>query len=235
MIWQVPRIWEGGEVWILGGGPSVTKQFNIPDAIVDCVRSGERPPSIYSPYMKAIHNKHVIAINAAYLIGDWMDMVFFGDANFYLPHEERLAKWPKLKVSCHATTANVPWIKFLDKDTNHSRGISSNPGMVSWNTNSGSAAISIAANAGAKRIVLLGFDMSLDSNGFSHWHSEYKNSPRNSGIPPKPNPKDSPFHKHITGFHQIAIDAKLRGIEILNASPESVITELRKVNVKDIL
>ena len=60
MIWQVPHIWDEGEVWILGGGPSVTKQFEIPNSLVQEVVNGAKPPSAYSPYMSRIHKKHVI-------------------------------------------------------------------------------------------------------------------------------------------------------------------------------
>ena len=73
MIWSVPRMWEEGDVWILGGGPSVPRQFGIPEKVVQDVINGISPPSVYSPYMKALHDKHVIGINVAYLIGNWID------------------------------------------------------------------------------------------------------------------------------------------------------------------
>ena len=84
MRWTVPPIWEGDDVWILGGGPSVTMQFGIPNDVVEKVRKQELPPSVYSSYMKDIHNCHVIGINVAYLIGTWIDMVFFGDGKFFV-------------------------------------------------------------------------------------------------------------------------------------------------------
>lgn len=101
MIWQVPRMWEGGDVWIIGGGPSVPKQFGIPDEVVQDVIKGISPPSVYSPYMSFIHDKHVIGINVAYLIGNWIDIIFFGDIGFFLKHQQGLASFPGLKVSCH--------------------------------------------------------------------------------------------------------------------------------------
>jgi hypothetical protein len=72
MIWQVPRIWEGGDVWIIGGGPSITKEFNIPDEVVQSVLKKQSPLSVYSPYMSFLHDKHVIGINVAYMLGDWI-------------------------------------------------------------------------------------------------------------------------------------------------------------------
>lgn len=239
MNWCVPRIWEGGDVWILGGGPSVTRQFEIPDSVVEEVRKGVSPPTTYSPYMEALHDKHVIGINVAYLIGDWMDMVFFGDNKFFLAHRERLATWPGLKVSCHSSTAKIDWVKHLERDTTHPRGISPDPRKISWNCNSGASAVSVAANAGAKRIILLGFDMTINGNGNRHWHNLY-----HSTVPVPPNARGRgglpravhlPFDRHLRGFPDMARDAKLRGIEILNVCPESAITVFPKITLEDVL
>lgn len=241
MEWCVPRMWEGGDVWILGGGPSLTKQFNIPDKIVEDVRNNISPPSIYSPYMEAIHNKHVIAINVAYLIGTWIDMCFFGDNKFFLPNMSKLALWPGLKVTCFSGIKQIPWIKYLAQDVSRPHGISPNPRMVAWNVNSGSAAISVAANAGAKRIILVGFDMNLSVDGRQHWHTLYKGvdptvtlfEERNKGIPMRAT--KSSFLRHLNGFPAIAKDARERGIEIINASPTSAIKEFPKMTIKELL
>jgi len=230
MIWQVPRMWEGGDVWIIGGGPSVPKQFGIPDEIVQSVIKGTSPPSVYSPFMTFLHDKHVIGINVAYLIGDWMDAIFFGDIGFFLKHQRGLAAFPGLKISCHPQTDKYDWVKYTPRDKTHPKGISDNPKMVSWNNNSGSAAVSIAANAGAERIILLGFDMKMD-NTQQHWHDLYgRNAPRN----PK-KPRHMPFDRHLRGFSDMAKDAKRRGIEIINASPDSAITCFPKYSIKELL
>lgn len=238
MIWSVPPIWDGGEVWILGGGSSVPKQFGIPEEIIEKVVNGELPPSAYSPYMEAIHNKHVIGINVSFLIGTWMDMMFFADAKFFRPQAEALAKWPKLRVTCWPEGDGVPWLKFIPRYPGHFYGISDRPDRVCWNGNSGAAAISIAANAGAKRIILLGFDMFISAGGSRHWHNLYKKEivpvpvqkRREAGLVP-----GKPFGKHLHGFPEIAEAAKARGIEIINASPESAIKQFPKCNVKDLL
>lgn len=231
MTWQVPRIWEDGDVWIIGGGPSIPLQFDVPDKVVRKIVSGSFSPNIYSPYMSALHDKHVIGINVAYQIGDWIDMVFFGDGGFFLKYQERLSQFPKLRVSCSPKTADVSWVKYLMRDGQHPRGISSNPKAVSWNGNSGAAAISIAANAGAKRIILLGFDMKLGDHKDQHWHDLYGRGVINDDR----RARKMPFHKHLRGFPAIAEDAKKRGIEILNASPDSAIECFRKVTVKELL
>ena len=235
-MWTVPKIWDGGDVFILGGGSSLTKQFEIPDEVVQSVRKKESPLSVYSSYLKALHNKHIIVINVLFLLGDWVDMLFFGDSKFYLAYKEKIADFPGLKVSCHSNFTSgfqKEKIKYLMKDNNHFQGISSDPSKVSWNKNSGAAAISVAANAGAKRIILLGFDMCLDEEGNQHCHIEYKNNDRF----PKRSKKHKklPFERHLKGFEEIRKDAKKRNIEILNASEISEIKVFPKININEVL
>jgi len=231
MIWQIPRMWDEGDVWIIGGGPSIPREFDIPDTIIKAVVSRRASPNIYTPYLAAIYDKHVIGINVAYLLGDWIDLVFFGDKGFFLAHQEGLSKFNGLRVSCHPTANDIDWVKFLPRDKEHRFGISSNSRMVSWNGNSGAAAISIAAHAGARRIILLGFDMKLNETKDQHWHDVYG---RGKARDEKKIMK-MPFHRHLRAFPEIAKDAKRMGIEILNASPDSKIECFRKVSVKELL
>lgn len=228
MLWTVPKIWEGGDVWIIGGGPSITKEFNIPQEIVNRVVIEKQPLSLYSSYMESIHKKHVIGINVAYMIGEWVDIVFFGDGSFFDAHKERLYMFSNLKVSSVPKTEKFSWIKTLNKDPSHPFGISTHPATVSWNKNSGASAISVAVHTGAKRIFLLGFDMKLVDNK-QHFHSVY-----NGNGEPK-NKVKLPFQRHLQGFSTIATDAERMGVEIINVNPDSAITNFRKVNLQEAL
>lgn len=234
-MWQIPKIWDGGECWIIGGGPSLSEQFEIPIEVVQKVVKKEETPSAYSPYMKAIHKKHVIGINMSFMIGGWIDMVFFGDKRWYINNREPLSKFPGLKVTCHPYFKNKRYesekIKYVPKDRNKGKGVSSNKNTVCWNANSGGAAISVAVHMGVKRIVLVGFDMKLSDDQRQHWHSYYKSALK---VHRKQEHK-LPFHRHLLGFPEIKRDAKKMGVEILNASPESAIDCFKKVSVKDLL
>ena len=226
MTWNVPRIWEGGECYILGGGPSLTKQFNIPDEIVKRVLNGESP-SIYSPYLSRLHDKHVIGINKAYMIGDWMDFIFFGDTNFHLQNKAGLAKYPGQVVTCCSNVIHGQnGYKRLQRDKANTHGISTRKGHVSWNCNSGAAAISLAVHLGVKRIILIGFDMALD-NGNQHWHKLYGKTRAERQV-------QRTFDRHLRGFPRIAKDARKLGVEILNANPDSKIDSFSKVNLMDV-
>jgi len=227
MIWVAPKMWEDGECWIIGGGFSFPKQFGIPDDIIKKVVGGKLPVTAYSAYLDVICHRHVIGVNNAYMLGSWVDCVFFGDCGWYLVHRLKLAEFPNLKVTCCNRFANKPiekseGIKYLAKDSNKRFGISNNPSKVSWNANSGAAAINLAIHFGVKRIILLGFDMNI-VDGPAHWHKGHGNK------------KPPPFARHLKGFPQIAEDAKVLGIEILNANPSSSIDVFPKINVKEVL
>jgi hypothetical protein len=158
-------------------------------------------------------------------------MVFFGDMGFFLKYKHMLAQFPGIKVSCNPETAKHPWVKTMARDTKWAKGIASTPGKVSWNHNSGSAAITVAAQAGAKRIYLLGFDMGLNGHEQQHWHDIYHHM---GGRNPK-KPHLLPFDRHLSGFPFIAKDAKSWGIEIINVCPESRITQFPKVSLKEVI
>lgn len=225
MSWDVPKIWKDGTCWIIGGGPSVTTQFHIPKKIVDKVCAKELPVSAYSPYMSLLHDKHVIGVNGAFLLGDWVDMCFFGDKQWYFDNAKALNDYKGILVGCANFLAVPGWqklgVKYLEKSKKE-YGISTDPEKVCWNLNSGAAAISLAYNLGCKRIILLGFDMTLNSVGKGHWHDLYNGK------------TNLPFAKHLTGFEQIALDAKRLGIEIINANPDSKITQFSKMNLEDV-
>jgi hypothetical protein len=228
-------MWEGGTCFVIGGGPSMPRQFGVPEDTVSKVMTGELPPSAYSPFLAPIHVSHVIGVNNAYTIGPWIDAVFFGDCAWYLVHREALAKFRNLKVTCcprfaNKTEKDSEGIKYLPKGGGREiegggpkHGLSGNPSRVCWNHNSGAAAINLAVHFGVKRIVLLGFDMRLDDSNRSHWHGFHQSN----GL--------ATFARHLRGFPAIAEDAKNRGIEILNANSESAIEAFPKVTLKEIL
>lgn len=202
-------------------------QFNIPDEIIDGVCTGRLFPEAYSPFLEPIHKHHVIGVNNAYMIGEWIDAIFFGDGGYYLVHRKALANRAGLKLTCHPKFANkksadMEGVKFLQRDHSKKQGISNNPKKVCWNGNSGAAAISVAASFGVKKMFLLGFDMMASK--FTHWHGHHGNKV-----------KPGPYKRHLKGFPQIARDAVARGIEIWNVNMESQINSFPKITLDEAL
>ena len=241
MLWRVPRIWQDGDCWIIGGGFSLPIQFGVPVDLINNVCLGKASITCYSSYLKELYNKHVIGVNNAYFLGDWIDFLFFGDSSWHLKHRKSLLSWNGIKVSCAPKFGNMTakkreGIKFLAKDKSKSQGITEKSGHVSWNGNSGAAAINLAVHLGVKRILLLGFDMNMDK--YSHWfgsHSEVKSVRSKTEFNKIYQSKLRIFQRHLKGFPVIAKDAKRLGVEIININPDSAITVFSKVNLKEVL
>lgn len=227
MLWKVPRMWEGGTCIIIGGGPSILKQFDVPEEIIKDVYLDKLKPDAYSPYLEAIHKQHIIAVNVAYKIGPWIDMMLFGDSSTWKEDKAGILGFRGLKITCSdITDRGASNLKYLGRDPKHRVGISTNPALIGWNKNSGAAAINLAVHTGVKRIILLGFDMKLDPNQNQHWHKLYV-SPLNQ--------TNSIFNKHLIGFPQIKKDLDVLGIEVFNCNPDSAIECFQKVNFKDLV
>ena len=124
MVWKVPKIWNKADVWIIGGGPSICEQFAIPKNVVTKAKETKNP-KLLGNRMKFLHDKRVIGVNAAFLLGDWIDWVFFGDNVFFLRNTEKLAKFPGLCVTCASNTSASSWIKILLSNTRTNYGIAS--------------------------------------------------------------------------------------------------------------
>lgn len=230
--WRVPNMWEGGECFIIGGGPSIIEQFNIPSELVERVRKGESAMSEYSPYFTSIHDKHIIGINMAYKLGNWIDIILFGDhGNFFLPNLKQLFDFPNLIISCNPKTKDFDWVKWMARDRKP-YGLSSDRHKLVWNQNTGGAGINLAIHTGVKRILLLGFDMDMDGVN-QHFHNEYLRKKKNGRKTLKGIEKD--FQRHLKAFPIIAKQAKQLKIEILNVNPKSRIDCFQKVNLKDVL
>jgi hypothetical protein len=94
----------------------------------------------------------------------------------------------------------------FDPDINNVRG-----------NNSGCHVLNLCVNAGAKRIVLLGFDMQM-----KHWHDDYS-------LPYTP----SVYEGFLESIESMA--PHLRDVEVINCSLNSAITTFPKVPIDDIL
>ncbi len=232
--WMVPKMWEGGECWVIGGGPSVPLEFGVPEDVISAVLHKEQPLSSYSPYLSPIYDKHVIGVNAAFLLGEWIDFVFFGDTQFYFDNKVDMDAFSKVKVSCNPkvpTRREIRDVKYVPRDGRHPHGIADRGNTLSWNLNSGASAIGLAYLLGAKRIYLLGFDMVTSRDGIQHWHRHYAKGK----VPKRRNPKSLPFERHLACFPMVANDAKKLGLEIINVSPDSAITVFKRVKLSDVL
>lgn len=222
--WAAPRIWPNGMVYILGGGPSLR--------LVDIER---------------LRGQHVIAINNAYQLGDWIDVCYFGDWNWFKLHRHALLNFAGLKVTGRIECKDMPGIRLIRK-RNSPNGISKNPLIICWNQSSGGCAINLATLFGVKKIVLFGYDMrkfteeemkeiekkavwSYPSEMSNHnWHSDHKDA-----YTEKKKKNISQYAKFLQPFDLIAKGLQRDNIECINATPGSALTHFPIVEPESVL
>jgi uncharacterized Rossmann fold enzyme len=148
-LWIPEAVWEGQDVFIIGGGPSL-KGFD----------------------WSLLKNEFTIGCNAAFLLGEQVSKIcYFGDFDFFEKFKKQLESYKGVVF----TSANkllyskVPYLWTLQR---RARGLYTD--AIGWNDSTGASAINLALLLGAKRVYLLGFDMNLATNKDSNWHSHYK-------------------------------------------------------------
>jgi len=93
---------------------------------------------------------------------------------------------------------------------------------VHYGANSGYQAINLAYLFGAKKMILLGFDMKRGEDKKSHWHGDHPGSLNTS----------MPIHTWIKNFRKLAEDLREEKVEVVNASRETALECFNKINLE---
>lgn len=197
----VPRLCPQGTVVCLGGGPSLTKED------VDTVRG------------KAT----VIAVNDAYRLAPWADVLYACDAKWWRWHKG-VPEFAGLKYALDAADKQFPsdaGIQILE-NTGH-EGIEPAPTGLRTGKNSGYQALNLAKHLGATRVILLGYDMELGPKSKSHWFGEH---------PDKIKPPVTTFLPYFAGA---AAPLAAAGIEVINCSRRTALTCFPRVPLAEAL
>lgn len=191
----VPRLWPESTVVCLGTGPSLTP------ADVDFCRERAR----------------VIAVNDAYTIAPWADCLYAADGKWWKWHKGAPGfVGMKYSIEPHdAHKASAVMLKNLGRP-----GLSLDPAGLCLGTtaNSGYQAINLAVHFGARRILLLGYDM----RG-SHFFGVH---PDNS-LPR--------FERVVPGFQTLVAPLAALGVTVINCTPRSALTCFPRAALRDAL
>jgi hypothetical protein len=99
-------------------------------------------------------------------------------------------------------------------------------GVIGGGGNSGFQALNLAVQFGARRIILIGFDMS-DAGGV-HWYGRNNWQMAN-------NPNSSNFMRWTAAFDRAAPVLEQAGVEVVNAAPHSALRCFKRTSVADAL
>jgi hypothetical protein len=197
MSWHIPRLWPNSLVVCIGSGPSLSK-FQI----------------------DYIQNKpiKIIAINDAYRACPFADLLYASDYRWWQYHIEETKQFKGLRVGLGYRNRPFEGIYYVAPELNErgdpvSTGLSLDPRYIRTANNSGFQAINLAVLLGAKRIVLLGYDMKKDVYGRSHFFGDHPQKIRS----------ESCYQSFISHFHTMVKPLKEIDVEIINCTPGSAL------------
>lgn len=210
--WTVPAWWWKQTVFLVAGGPSLE---GFDGTILD----------------EYAH----ITINDSYQLCPNAQITYFCDPKWYHWHEDK-PEWQnhpglKVRLEAHVGAPDIPdSIKVLRNDTKaeHSGetgGLCLEPDGLRTGSNSGYQCINLAFHLGAKRIVLLGFDMKAGKDGKMHWFGDHPTKT-------KPNIFKDNFLKHFPTLVQPLAE---EGVEVINCTPGSAIDCFPKRDLNELL
>ncbi len=190
--WIVPALWSGARAVLIAGGPSLTAEH------VELCRGRAK----------------VLAINDAYRLAPWADMLYFCDSRWWEWHRDRApyrdfaGERVTLSEDVAAREPGVRWLR-----NGGVSGYDERPDCLRNGANSGYQALHLAVHLGARHIVLLGYDLRLGEGGKQHWF----------GAHPGHALRQAHLDIFKRNFESIVAPLAARGVTVVNATPGSAL------------
>lgn len=227
------------------GGPSGRTRVIVPQPMfnkgwerVICVASGPSLTAEQGFRISAAAGWKVIAVNTSWQRVPMADVLYACDQNwwkmYHLQVQDRFHGecWTADRWSAHKYGLN--FVQTYDRP-----GLSREIGVIHSGANGGYQAVNLAYLFGARRIVLVGYDMMM-TYGLSHWHGEH---PEGLGTLPAAGYKtfaasgagDGRFVDWIDRFRDLAYDLREDGVRVANASIETALPWFRRAPLESAL
>ena len=193
---RVPRICHGGTVAIFAGGPSLTAE--------DVTYCRDKVDAS-------------ICVNNSYKLAPWASALYAADGRWWSWHRGA-PSFAGLKYSLSQSAGKWPGVQVLKNSG--SSGLELEPFGLKNGRNGGYQAINLAVHFGAKRIILLGFDMQRGPKGQEHWHGDHPNRSR------------SPYALFLKYFQFLVNPLADLGVDVINCSPVSALETFPKADLR---
>jgi hypothetical protein len=207
----VPKLWPGATIVCLASGPSLTTED-----------------------VAAVRGLRTIAINTTYRLAPWADVLYAADDSWWQWERAEVARtFAGLKYSVETFPAEQ-----VRKTPQHDHraaagvtvlrntgitGLERDPSGLRTGQNSGYQAVNLAYHLGAKRIILLGYDMQKAKDGRKHWHEPHRAD------------RPSPFFMMQTHFGTLVEPLREARVEIVNCSRVTALTAFPRRVLADVL
>jgi hypothetical protein len=167
----------------------------------------------------------VICVNDAYTLAPFADVVHFADSKWWHWHKNKPAfkNFLGQKSTMFVTGMMVedPAVHIMRIDSFD--GISVNQSALCTGGNSGHQAINIGILAGAKRVLLLGYDAKPSRDNRAHFFGDH------------PDKTSAPYANMVSSLRRAMPQIKSLGVELINCTPDSALTFLPNVPISEAL
>jgi hypothetical protein len=184
-------------------------------------------PSLTSEVAEACRGWHCVAVNDAYRLLPFADVLYACDANWWEWHagcpEFAGEKWSSHEPRANEKMAQAERYGLSLVPGRSADGFSLDPGVIHYGSNSGFQAINLAILFGATTIVLVGFDMTAAGRK-RHFFGDH----------PKPLGNAAKYEHFIPAFRRAAKTLPA-GIEIINCTPDSALDCFPKMPLSEAL
>jgi len=205
----------------------------VTDTIV-CIASG---PSLTQEDVDFCRDRaRVLVVNNNYAMAPWADWLYAGDYQWWRCHLRGSHGNRDWKAKLDAFTGErwtldrkaaqdfgLRWIEDAS-GPNKAMRLCCEPGKVYNGANSGFAAINLAWHFGARRIVLLGYDMQR-TGGVAHWFGDHP--------PELSSAADYPAFRSF--FPLLAADLAADGVAVINCSRATALECFKRSTVQEVL
>lgn len=196
--------WRGETVVLIGGGPSAA------EVDVEAARGRAR----------------VIAINNSWQLCRWADILYACDLRWWERYLGSLREFGGLKLCSSPVALRRGWVdghvRITQGDDRFQPGP---PGTVGWAGNGGFHMLNLAVQMGARRVLLVGFDMRVDHG--VHWHGLHDGK--------LDNPKARNVERWRRCMDEAAPVIAEAGTEVINCSRISALESWPKMAIEEAL
>lgn len=173
--------------------------------------------------LRRFRSWRMMVINNTWELIPWADVLYAGDGQWWDRYGNDVLGFSGERWTRDAGAA-IRYKLHLARWTGGA-GLCKTPGYIHLGGNSGYQAVNLAYHFGARRIILLGFDMHRDAG--AHWHGEHV------GLPISAPANHIPIWR--ANFGQLAHDLRHAGIDVVNATPGSALECFPRMDLKEAL
>lgn len=195
----MPRLWPQSTIVCLGGGPSLTRED-----VAWCQGRAR-----------------VIAINDAYRLAPWADVLYACDAQWWAAHQG-VPSFQGLKFGLEPGAAK--WGVQTLVPTGDT-GLERSPAGLRTGKNSGYQGIGVAVHLGAVLVILLGYDMAPATDGREHWFGSHPAAIRRA----------SPYGSFLQKFETLPEALRPLGVTVINCSRMTALKTFPRLSLAEAL